>query len=99
MSLKFVLTCILSGAIYQANGQDSSVDLYRVYDDTQFTSLSNSMVTAESKLKCALLCQMSNCCAASYYEPGYQCYLRETDCYDVANMEPSTGWQTLRKTL
>jgi hypothetical protein len=30
---------------------------------------------------------MSNCCAASYYELGYECYLRETDCYDVANTD------------
>lgn len=97
--LRFALTYILSGLIYQTNGQDSSVSLYRVYDATKFTSLSSTMVTVESKIQCALLCHMSNCCAVSYYEPGYQCYLRETDCYDVDNTEPSTEWRTLRKGL
>ena len=97
MYLTLALAYILSGGIYQANGQDSSGSLYRVYDTTKFISLSNSIVTAKSKIQCALLCQMSNCCGASYYELEYQCYLRETDCHDVANTEPSPGWRTLRK--
>lgn len=99
MYLTLALAYILSEAIYQTNGQDSSGSLYRVYDTTKFISLSNCIVTVKSQIQCALLCQMSNCCAASYYEPGYECYLRETDCYDVANTEPATGWRTLRKGL
>ncbi|XP_071156151.1 C-type Lectin CRL-like [Mytilus edulis] len=95
--MNFYFICIQLLMEYLFDSFAENVGNFMIKKDTKFPSLSNPTYITTSKLECALQCQKTKCCAASYNGATNACYFNVTHCY--FDVEASPGWEVLHTIL